>query len=110
MQLWVDLKQALIPFYEIDALQPQSLLLGFYATPQFNLLSNQLLLNFKKYIYNIRSKRTVHLNELVENIKRTAKLELQLQNFFTKMTSTIWNGNPWTISLTCNQDPLFVVR
>ena len=33
MQLWVDLKQALNPFFEIDDLQPQSVLLGFYATP-----------------------------------------------------------------------------
>ena len=82
MQLWVDLKQALNPFYEIYDLQPQSVLLGFYATPQLNLLSNQLLLIFKKYIYNSRSKRTVHLNELVETIKRTAKLELSASELF----------------------------
>ena len=82
MQLWVDLKQALNPFYEIDDLQPQSVLLGFYATPQLNLLSNQLLLIFKKYIYNSRSKRTVQLNELVETIKRTAKLELSASELF----------------------------
>ena len=55
MQLWVDLKQALNPFYEIDDLQPQSVLLGFYATPQLNLLSNQLLLILKKYIYNVEA-------------------------------------------------------
>ena len=82
MQLWVDLKHALNPFLEIDDLQPQSVLLGFYEAPQFNLLSNQLLLNFKMYVYNSRSKHTVHLNELVENIKHTAQLELSVSELF----------------------------
>ena len=83
-QLWVDLKQALEPFFDIDDLHPQSALLGFYSEPHQppNLLLNHLLLIFKIYIYNSRNKHTVNLNKLIENIKRTAQLELKSSELF----------------------------
>ena len=83
-QLWVDLKQALEPFLDIDDLRPQSALLGFYSEPHQppNLLLNHLLLIFKIYIYNSRNKHTVNINELIEKIKHTAQLELKSSELF----------------------------
>ena len=94
IRLWVELKEILSPYLSLHDLHAQSALLGFFDDSQTKLLLNHLLLIFKMYVYNSRSKLTLRLNELMENIRGIAKLELLSLEFFQLNNNYALKWNP----------------
>ena len=79
LSLWDHLKANLSSNLLLAELEDKFALLGFYeaATEHFN-LENHILLLFKIYIYQSRSRGSLRINDLMKKITDTAKLELSI--------------------------------